>query len=170
MRLIFLVVLMACSLVSFQIPTAHYRTTRLPIPGKKGIYTFVLNDTLATPGDVLTSDTAVICHQKTDTLRNVTLSMHKAIFVEYGIDYANHVDYEDDHLISIELGGSNSNKNRWPQPYAFPGAHEKDKVENWIHKDLCKDHKIFRSVQQAQYLISHDWAWLYDWMMQQENQ
>jgi hypothetical protein len=47
--------------------------------------------------------------------------------------------YELDHLISLELGGHPaSSQNLWPEPYApTPGAHEKDKVENFLHKQVC---------------------------------
>lgn len=48
---------------------------------------------------------------------------------------------EVDHLRSVELGGANSAKNTWPQPYnrhsGPPGAMQKDIVENAAHKYVC---------------------------------
>ncbi len=129
--------------LSLQSVKATYRRHRMA----------VLPDTLVTPGDVLTSDTAIICHRKTSNIRSVTLAMHKFIFTEYGIPYRQHSKYEDDHLISLELGGSNSNKNRWPQPY--PQAYEKDKVENWSHKMICAG-KL--NVLFVQHQIARDWT------------
>ena len=41
------------------------------------------------------------------TVRNVPDSVRYAVFAEYGIDYSLHSNYEVDHLISLELGGSN---------------------------------------------------------------
>jgi 5-methylcytosine-specific restriction endonuclease McrA len=42
---------------------------------------------------------------------------------------------EVDHLISRELGGADATDNLWPQPYTqHPGAHEKDRLENQLHK------------------------------------
>jgi hypothetical protein len=45
--------------------------------------------------------------------------------------------YEDDHLISLELGGAPySKKNLWPRPWSQ--AHKKDPRENAWHKKLFK--------------------------------
>lgn len=44
-------------------------------------------------------------------------------------------NHEEDHLISLELGGSNSVYNLWPEPHATPN--EKDSVENFLHKEVC---------------------------------
>ncbi|MGH2509762.1 MAG: hypothetical protein ACRDHZ_20470, partial [Ktedonobacteraceae bacterium] len=45
---------------------------------------------------------------------------------------------EIDHLISRELGGTDAVENLWPQPYTqHPGAHEKDWLENELHKEVC---------------------------------
>ena len=51
----------------------------------------------------------------------------------------NVADYEEDHLIPLELGGSpTSALNLWPEPYAgSDGAHAKDKVENSLRRDVC---------------------------------
>lgn len=48
-------------------------------------------------------------------------------------------DYEEDHLISLELGGSpTSVQNLWPEPYAGPaGAHTKDEIENRLRELVC---------------------------------
>ena len=48
-------------------------------------------------------------------------------------------DYEEDHLISLEIGGSpDSPQNLWPEPYAGSGgARIKDKIENRLHDLVC---------------------------------
>jgi len=50
-------------------------------------------------------------------------------------------DYEEDHLISLELGGSpDSPKNLWPEPHHVMGgwgSYVKDKVENRLHTLVC---------------------------------
>jgi hypothetical protein len=62
---------------------------------------------------------------------------------------------EVDHLISLEIGGSNDIKNLWPEPYyPRPGAREKDKLENWLRKQVCSG---TMSLEQAQQIISRDW-------------
>lgn len=47
--------------------------------------------------------------------------------------------YEEDHLISLELGGSpTSPANLWPEPYLIAnGARTKDSLENALHRLVC---------------------------------
>lgn len=63
--------------------------------------------------------------------------------------------YEVDHLISLELGGSNSIKNLWLEP-GFPNP--KDKLENRLHAMVC-DGEI--SLTQAQHDIATNWVQAY---------
>ena len=68
-------------------------------------------------------------------------------------------DYEEDHLISLEIGGSPTDpKNLWPQPYAGIGARIKDQIENKLH-DLVCSHKML--LTQAQKEISTNWYTAY---------
>ena len=117
---------------------------------------WALPDSVATPGAIGTSDTAVVCHRTTKALRNVTPAMHRFIFQEYDIAWLTHQGYEDDHLISLELGGLNDNSNRWPQPY--PQAYSKDSVENWAHRKACSGRIDLRFIQRQ---IAEDWTVLY---------
>jgi hypothetical protein len=60
------------------------------------------------------------------------------IYKEYGITHHVPGTYEIDHLISLELGGSNDKANLWPESYSGPNnAHDKDKVENALHQQVC---------------------------------
>ena len=47
--------------------------------------------------------------------------------------------YEEDHLISLELGGApRSAKNLWPEAYKpKPGARQEETVENYLHRQVC---------------------------------
>jgi len=117
---------------------------------------WALPDSVATPGAIETSDTAIVCHRTTKALRRVTAAMHHAIFAAYGIAWTAHAGYEDDHLISLELGGLNDNTNRWPQPY--PQAYAKDSVENWAHRKACSGQLGLSYVQRQ---IVMDWLVLY---------
>jgi hypothetical protein len=71
--------------------------------------------------------------------------------------------HELDHLISLELGGSPTDpKNLWPEPYNIQyGAHQKDKVENYLHDQVCLGNITLKD---AQYQISHDWITVYNEM------
>lgn len=47
--------------------------------------------------------------------------------------------FEEDHLISLEIGGNPTDpKNLWPQHWSAPyGAHQKDELENYLHRAVC---------------------------------
>ena len=92
-----------------------------------------LPDSACSPGAVLTTNTKVICVSGyTKTVRNVSTSTKKAVFKEYDIPYAQHSNYEVDHIISLELGGSNDISNLYPESYLIKdNAREKDKFENY---------------------------------------
>jgi uncharacterized protein DUF3761 len=65
-------------------------------------------------------------------------------------------DYEEDHLIALELGGSPSSpRNLWPEPYATAaGAGTKDLVENQLHDLVCSGRLSLRTAQRA---IATNW-------------
>ena len=69
--------------------------------------------------------------------------------------------YEEDHLISLEIGGSPDDpRNLWPQPYAGKcGAHVKDKLENRLHSLVCRG-KV--TLQVAQDAIAGNWIAAYN--------
>jgi 5-methylcytosine-specific restriction endonuclease McrA len=47
----------------------------------------------------------------TKKVRNVPVEMKREVYEEYGVTSHDPGDYEVDHLIPLELGGSNSIKN-----------------------------------------------------------
>jgi len=77
---------------------------------------------------------------------------------EYGYSDTRLYDYEEDHLISLELGGSpDSSKNLWPEPHHVIGgwgSYAKDKLENRLHALVCHGEI---SLAQAQHEIATDW-------------
>ncbi len=66
-------------------------------------------------------------------------------------------DYEEDHLISLEIGGSPTDPlNLWPEAYARPlGARQKDRVENALHREVCAG---TITLKRAQGIIVQDWV------------
>jgi hypothetical protein len=68
--------------------------------------------------------------------------------------------YEEDHLISLQLGGSPTDpKNLWPEPYVGDNAHKKDVVETALKRLICSA-KI--SLADAQKAIATDWVAAYN--------
>jgi hypothetical protein len=121
----------------------------------KGLYP----DYKLTPGEVDPKVTAeMVCKPGySATVRAVPESEHKKVFARYGIDWKDHAKYEVDHKTSLELGGTNSLANLWPQPYAGVEftARQKDEVEDDLHRRVCHG-KI--TLKEAQRLISEDWV------------
>ena len=75
-------------------------------------------DPKLTPGDVLTSNPKIICVSGyTQTVRDVPQTLKNQVYKIYGITNRKPREFEVDHLISLELGGSNSIRNLWPQSY-----------------------------------------------------
>lgn len=70
-------------------------------------------------------------------------------------------DYEEDHLISLELGGNPTDpRNLWPEPYAgSTGARVKDLVENKLHDLVCSG---AISLSTAQNAIASNWFSAYN--------
>jgi hypothetical protein len=91
------------------------------------------------------------------TVRHVTDKQKDEVFKEYNLERSG--NYEVDHLISLELGGSNDTRNLWPQSYhGVWNARIKDTLENRLHTLVC-DGKV--ELRQAQYDISHNWIQAY---------
>jgi hypothetical protein len=82
---------------------------------------------------------------------------------EYADADTNPRDYEEDHLIPLEIGGNPTDpKNLWPEAYdtSIPdgGARYKDRVENYLHRQVCTGNL---SLDQAQKEIASDWYRVY---------
>jgi hypothetical protein len=80
------------------------------------------------------------------------------VYARYGVA---HVPYahEVDHLISLEVGGSNAITNLWPEPYAGRwGARTKDVLENRLHDLVCSG---ALSLQRAQHQEATNWVAAY---------
>ena len=162
-----------CSGVSINIgttPTAQPRTsTTAPHWGTQAktsgcVVNGPLQDTACTPGDILPNATKEqICQSGyASSVRNVPTSVKNKAYAEYSITHHTAGQYEVDHLVSLELGGSNDISNLWPEAASpKPGFHEKDKVENYLHDQVCSGAV---SLQQAQIEIATNWLSVYNQM------
>jgi len=123
-------------------------TTRTP-----GI---IYPDATLTPGDVLPVTAVQVCQSGySSSVRSVTDSTKKKVYAEYNITSHPTGAFEVDHLISLELGGSNDIKNLWPEPAdPRPGFHEKDQLENKLHALVCSGQMQLSEAQQE---IVSDW-------------
>jgi hypothetical protein len=104
----------------------------------------------------------VICSTgfRTSTIRNVPESVKFAVEREYGMKPGHYgSSLEIDHIVSLELGGSNDIANLFPEKlYAHPGYRVKDRLENRLHDLVCSRSITLRAAQQG---IAADWEALY---------
>lgn len=122
-----------------------------------------LNDLTTTPGLVRTTDVKQICQGgSTKQFRKTTEAMKSQVYKAYGVTRNKGIcrgGCEVDHLVSLEIGGADDVKNLWPQPsQPKPGFHEKDKLENWLHRQICAGKM---PPEEAQSAIAADWYALY---------
>jgi hypothetical protein len=125
-----------------------------------------------TPGDTFPGVTADdICTPGwTTDHRHVTEEMRAQVYAEYDRTEGPNC-CEVDHLVPLELGGSNDMKNLWPQPYSCayrqscpvydprPGAGEKDQLENELHRLVCHGKMTLADAQRC---IASDWVACWD--------
>jgi hypothetical protein len=119
-------------------------------------------DSACSPGDVFPQATkAAICVSGySRTVRDVPTQEKDAVYAAYGIASHTPGQYEVDHLVSLELGGSNDISNLWPEAAApKPGFHEKDEVENALHDQVCSGQIDLPTAQRE---IATDWLSVYD--------
>jgi hypothetical protein len=120
-------------------------------------------DRRCSPGAYYTKLTKdVICPTAhTEKYRWVADSVKRAVEIEYGMDPTKKygTTLEIDHIVSLELGGSNDIANLYPEKAdAHPGYHAKDKLEHKLHKLVCDG---VRDLNVVQVQIAKDWQTLY---------
>lgn len=96
-----------------------------------------------TPGD----------RASTPQSRHVTLSQKNAVMKAYGVSLLRRAFYTIDHLIPLELNGTNSYLNLWPQPKkeAMIKDHEENKLARGVHNGDI-------TLPAAQRQIIQDWS------------
>jgi hypothetical protein len=122
----------------------------------------ILADPVRTPG-VLNPDVSqanirsTICrHGWTDTIRpptSYTNELKRRQMRQYA-ETGTLADYQEDHLISLELGGSPTDpRNLWPEPY--PRASDVDKMENELNAEVCSGQLTLAEAQQREDDLKH---------------
>lgn len=67
--------------------------------------------------------------------RRVTAATKRAVFVAAGIPRADRHLYVVDHIVALEVGGSNARSNLAVQ--TITNSRTKDVVENYLHRAVC---------------------------------
>ena len=122
-------------------------------------------DIARTPG-VLNPDVtqaninSTICrHGWTKTIRpptSYTNELKKKQMREYNVGGSS-TDYQEDHLISLELGGHPTDpRNLWPEPY--PRASQVDRIENELNARVCSGALSLADAQRRESALKHDYG------------
>lgn len=102
-----------------------------------------LPDPAVTPGQVYYTEPVQACafDRSTPRLNGETYrETAQYVFELYGFPYAQHHNYELDHLIPRCLGGADEVRNLWPQPIGE--ARRKDVTEAQICRAVCHTHTM----------------------------
>lgn len=80
---------------------------------------------------------------------------------QYGFTDKKLGDYEEDHLVSLQLGGHPTDpRNLWPEAYAGNcGARKKDVIETKLKRLVCSGQI---TLQEAQVAIATNWVAAYN--------
>jgi hypothetical protein len=129
-----------------------------------------LPDRACTPGDVLPEMTAEsLCSStfRTETIRDsaTSPSEKRRVYEMYNIPHplnnrGHSQACEIDHLVPLELGGTDTMANLWPQcspgyaGWQGGGFRDKDRFENYLHRQVCSGSL---SLAEAQFQIGTDW-------------
>jgi hypothetical protein len=110
------------------------------------------------PFEVTVQDLSVPGYTK--KVRDVPAEMKREVYREYGITSQGPGDYEVDHRIPLEVGGSNSIKNLWPESHRTTpwNAQVKDQLEGKLHALVCAGQLDLKTAQQA---IASNWIEAY---------
>ena len=125
----------------------------------------VLASPMLTPGVLNASVTqatirATICKRGwTATIRPPTAytsALKLRQMAAYG-ESGSPTSYQEDHLISLELGGHPTDpRNLWPEPY--PRAAEVDRVENALNDQVCSGGLSLAAAQRKETELKHDYG------------
>jgi hypothetical protein len=122
----------------------------------------VVADPMRTPGvlyEEVTQATigSTICvHGWTRTIRpptDYTNTLKAKQLREYGLAGPLSA-YQEDHLISLELGGHPTDpRNLWPEPY--PRAAQVDTIENELNRRVCEGSLTLSEAQEKESALKH---------------
>jgi hypothetical protein len=100
-----------------------------------------LPDPALTPGAVRTTNVGEICSTSTHELRHWSRDRDDHIMAEYSLPPGPHPQFEVDHLLSLNLGGADSDSNLWPEPRRSIeptwNAEAKDRLEIELQNLVC---------------------------------
>jgi hypothetical protein len=114
-----------------------------------------LPDHRLTPGSNLHVGRKALCRPSySKHVPKTSMRLTTGAYVRYGVKRSAHA-YKVDHLVPVNLGGSNALANLWPQRYDGSwGARKKDRLEKRLHSLVCSGALRLSSARRQ---IAHNW-------------
>jgi hypothetical protein len=135
---------------------AYFKPAGTP---SKGPYAADITGTpgVVNPGVTQANIASTICkHGWTRTIRpptDYTNTLKQKQMREHGLS-GSLSEYQEDHLISLELGGHPTDpRNLWPEPY--PRASEVDAIENELNDQVCSGRLTLDEAQRKESELKH---------------
>ena len=130
-------------------------TRRAPAPAVRASWT--LTPGVLNPDVTQATIRSTICvHGWTRTIRppsDYTSRLKLEQMRAYGLRGGPH-DFQEDHLISLELGGHPTDpRNLWPEPY--PRAADVDRTENELNAAVCSGRMSLEAAQRKESALKH---------------
>ncbi|NER96263.1 MAG: hypothetical protein F6J86_20870 [Symploca sp. SIO1B1] len=121
-------------------------------------YIVYLPDKNLTPGKVEIGDSNKICGKNRKVPRNVRPGLKEDVYKKYDIpSHLQKSDYQIDHLVALELGGSNDITNLWP--IKTNNHYHKTKLDNVLKTKVCREGI---SLTEAQKSVMDNWGEAYN--------
>jgi hypothetical protein len=114
-----------------------------------------------TPGEIVPISRQQVCALHSIATPRVTApALRKRVFQEYGMPNPQEQNFELDFLITPELGGAETIKNLWPEPYhnTVWNAHVKDQLEIRLKDLVCTGEVDLGTAQRE---LATDWVAAY---------
>ena len=152
-------------------PTPRPAGKSTPVPAGQPKYNLnapILPNPKLTPGDALDVTPRDFCTPGySQKVRDVPESVKRKVYELYGIKNRQPAEYEIDHLIPLQLGGSNSIRNLWPHSRHLPNWHARMKTEvgQEMYRRVCRGELDYKVAQRE---IAHNWIAAYKKYMQSE--
>jgi hypothetical protein len=113
-----------------------------------------------TPGEVRPISLVEVCRSRDAevVVQDIPRETQNAVFTAYGMK-PDSGKFEVDYLITPDLGGADSVRNMWPQPYStIWNARLKDKLEQRLHQMVCNGQMDLPTAQRE---LAADWIGAY---------
>ena len=144
----------------FAVLLGYYASRLWMAPRQARVAMVTVPDRILTPGATVFVGREEVCRASNAKNKNVSTTIRRKVFEEYGIPSAEPHAYEVDYLITPALGGSDDIHNLWPESNAATiwNAQVKDELEDHLRDLVCSGQLDLTTAQRE---IAMNWIEAY---------